>query len=185
MVVADLPFGSYESSPEQALATSIRFFKESGVQAVKLEGGTRVLPQVRTLTNSGIPVMGHLGLTPQSMHALGGYRVQGRGTAGARLIEEAIALQDAGAFSLVLELVPADLASQVTAALRIPTIGIGAGADCDAQVLVYTDLLGLNDKPPRLARKYADLRGVMTQAVREWADDVAKGDFPSAAESFE
>lgn len=185
MVVADLPFGSYESSPEQALATSIHFFKDSGVQAVKLEGGTRVLPQVRTLTNSGIPVMGHLGLTPQSMHALGGYRVQGRGTAGARLIEEAIALQDAGAFSLVLELVPADLASQVTAALRIPTIGIGAGAGCDAQVLVYTDLLGLNDKPPRLARKYADLRGVMTQAVREWADDVAKGDFPSAAESFE
>jgi 3-methyl-2-oxobutanoate hydroxymethyltransferase len=185
MVIADLPFGSYEASPEQALATSIRFFKECGVQAVKLEGGTRVLPQVRALTNSGIPVMGHLGLTPQSVHALGGFRVQGRGDAGAKLIEEALALQDAGAFALVLELVPAALATQVTAALRIPTIGIGAGTGCDAQVLVYTDLLGLNASPPRLARKYADLRGAMTVAVREWANDVAKGDFPSAAESFE
>jgi 3-methyl-2-oxobutanoate hydroxymethyltransferase len=171
MVVADLPFGSYESGPEQALATSIRFFKECGVQAVKLEGGTRVLPQVRALTNSGIPVMGHLGLTPQSVHALGGYRVQGRGDAGAKLIEEALALQDAGAFSVVLELVPAALAAEVTAALRIPTIGIGAGSGCDAQVLVYTDLLGLNANPPRLARKYAQLRGVMTAAVREWANE--------------
>lgn len=185
MVVADLPFGSYETSPEQALATSIRFFKECGVQAVKLEGGTRVLPQVRALTNSGIPVMGHLGLTPQSLHALGGYRVQGRGESGARMLDEAVALQEAGAFCLVLELIPAELATQITAALHIPTIGIGAGSGCDAQVLVYTDLLGLNEKPPRLARKYADLRNAMSLAVREWASDVAKGDFPSAAESFE
>lgn len=185
MVVADLPFGSYETGPEQALKTSFRFFKECGVQAVKLEGGTRVLPQVRALTNSGIPVMGHLGLTPQSVHAIGGYRVQGRGNSGERLIEEAAALQEAGAFCLVLELIPAELAARVTASLKIPTIGIGAGSGCDAQVLVYTDLLGLTEKPPKLARKYADLRSAMTSAVREWASDVADGSFPNAAESFQ
>jgi 3-methyl-2-oxobutanoate hydroxymethyltransferase len=185
MVIADLPFGSYEAGPEKALETSVRFFKECGVQAVKMEGGTRVLPQVRALTSSGIPVMGHLGLTPQSVHALGGFRVQGRGDSGARLIEEALALQDAGAFAIVLELVPALLATQITAALRIPTIGIGAGIGCDAQVLVYTDLLGLNANPLRFARKYADLRATMTLAVREWAKDVANGDFPNASESFE
>ena len=185
MVVADFPFGSYEASAEQALATAIRFFKESGVQAVKMEGGVRVLPQVKALVTSGIPVMGHLGLTPQSLHTLGGYRVQGRGDAGKKLIEEALALEAAGAFSIVLELVPAELAHQVTASLRIPTIGIGAGSGCDAQVLVYTDLLGLNQKPPRLARKYADLRGTITGAVQEWASDVVEGRFPSAAESFE
>ena len=126
MVVADFPFGSYEASAEQALATATRFFKESGVQAVKMEGGVRVLPQVKALVTSGIPVMGHLGLTPQSLHTLGGYRVQGRGDAGKKLIEEALALEDAGAFSIVLELVPAELASQITGSLRIPTIGIGA-----------------------------------------------------------
>lgn len=185
MVVADFPFGSYEASTEQALTTATRFFKESGVQAMKLEGGLRVLPQVKALVTSGIPVMGHLGLTPQSLHTLGGYRVQGRGDAGKKLIEEALALEDAGAFSIVLELVPAELADQVTASLRIPTIGIGAGLGCDAQVLVYTDLLGLNQKPPRLARKYADLRGAITGAVQEWASDVVEGRFPSAAESFE
>ena len=185
MVVADFPFGSYEASAEQALATAIRFFKESGVQAVKMEGGVRVLPQVKALVTSGIPVMGHLGLTPQSLHTLGGYRVQGRGDAGKKLIDEALALEDAGAFSIVLELVPAELASQITGSLRIPTIGIGAGADCDAQVLVYTDLLGLNEKPLRFARQYADLRGAITVAVQEWAIDVVKGHFPSAAESFE
>ena len=185
MVVADFPFGSYEASAEQALATATRFFKESGVQAVKMEGGVRVLPQVKALVTSGIPVMGHLGLTPQSLHTLGGYRVQGRGDAGKKLIEEALALEDAGAFSIVLELVPAELANQVTASLRIPTIGIGAGSGCDAQVLVYTDLLGLNEKPPRLARKYADLRSAITGAVQEWASDVVDGRFPSAAESFE
>ena len=185
MVVADFPFGSYEGSTEQALATAIRFFKESGVQAMKLEGGLRVVPQVKTLVTSGVPVMGHLGLTPQSLHTLGGYRVQGRGDAGKKLIEEALALEDAGAFSIVLELVPAKLATEVTAALRIPTIGIGAGSGCDAQVLVYTDLLGLNQKPLRLARKYADLRGAITGAVQEWAGDVVEGRFPSAAESFE
>ncbi len=185
MVVADFPFGSYEGSTEQALATAIRFFKESGVQAMKLEGGLRVVPQVKTLVTSGVPVMGHLGLTPQSLHTLGGYRVQGRGDAGKKLIEEALALEDAGAFSIVLELVPAKLAAELTAALRIPTIGIGAGSGCDAQVLVYTDLLGLNEKPLRLARRYLDLRGAITGAVQEWASDVVEGRFPSAAESFE
>jgi len=185
LVVADLPFGSYEASPEQALATSIRFFKDCGVQAVKLEGGARVLPQVRALTNSGIPVMGHLGLTPQSVHALGGYRVQGRGEAGERLLEDALALQDAGAFAIVLELVPSELADQVTSALKIPTIGIGAGAACDGQVLVYTDLLGLTANPPRLSRQYADLREAMTTAVRAWAADVGSGSFPGVNESFE
>jgi 3-methyl-2-oxobutanoate hydroxymethyltransferase len=185
MVVADFPFGSYEASAEQALATATRFFKESGVQAMKLEGGLRVLPQVKALVTSGIPVMGHLGLTPQSVHTLSGYRVQGRGEDGKKLIAEALALEDAGAFSIVLELVPAELAGQVTASLRIPTIGIGAGSGCDAQVLVYTDLLGLNQTPPRLARKYADLHGAITGAVQEWASDVVEGRFPSAAESFE
>lgn len=185
MVVADFPFGSYEASAEQALATATRFFKEAGVQAVKLEGGTRVLPQVKALVTAGIPVMGHIGLTPQSLHALGGYRVQGRGDAGAKLLADAKALEAAGAFSIVLELIPASLAAEITAALTIPTIGIGAGAGCDAQVLVYTDLLGLNQHPPRLARKYADLRTVMGDAIRDWARDVANGEFPGEAERFE
>jgi 3-methyl-2-oxobutanoate hydroxymethyltransferase len=185
LVVADLPFGSYEASAEQALQTAVRFLKEGGAQAVKLEGGQRVLPQVEALVNAGIPVMGHLGLTPQSVNAFGGYRVQGRGEAGERLLRDAKALEHAGAFAVVLEVVPADLAERVTGTVSIPTIGIGAGAATDAQVLVWQDLMGLNERPPRFVQPYADLRTVMTDAVRAWAGDVVSGAFPDAAHSYE
>ncbi len=181
LVVADLPFGSYEASPEIALATSIRFFKESGAMAVKLEGAH--LETVKKLVASGIPVMGHLGLTPQSMHQLGGYRVQGR-TDGDAILEAALALEAAGAFAIVLELVPAELAARITAALSIPTIGIGAGVNCDAQVLVWTDLMGLTKKAPKLAKAYRNLRAEMLAATTEFADDVRAGNFPTEAQTF-
>ena len=181
LVVADLPFGSYEASPELALATSIRFFKESGAMAVKLEGAH--LETVKKLVASGIPVMGHLGLTPQSMHQLGGYRVQGR-TDGDAILEAALALEAAGAFAIVLELVPAELAARITAALSIPTVGIGAGVDCDAQVLVWTDLMGITKKAPKLAKAYRNLRAEMLAATSEFADDVRAGNFPTEAQTF-
>jgi 3-methyl-2-oxobutanoate hydroxymethyltransferase len=181
LVVADLPFGSYEASPELALATSIRFFKESGAMAVKLEGAH--IETVKKLVASGIPVMGHLGLTPQSMHQLGGYRVQGR-TDGDAILEAALALEAAGAFAIVLELVPAELASRITAALSIPTVGIGAGVNCDAQVLVWTDLMGLTKKAPKLAKAYRNLRAEMLAATSEFADDVRAGNFPTEAQTF-
>lgn len=181
LVVADLPFGSYEASPELALATSIRFFKESGAMAVKLEGAHA--ETVKKLVASGIPVMGHLGLTPQSMHQLGGYRVQGR-TDGDAILEAALALEAAGAFAIVLELVPAELASRITAALSIPTVGIGAGVNCDAQVLVWTDLMGLTKKAPKLAKAYRNLRAEMLAATTEFADDVRAGNFPTEAQTF-
>ena len=181
LVVADLPFGSYEASPELALATSIRFFKESGAMAVKLEGTH--IETVKKLVASGIPVMGHLGLTPQSMHQLGGYRVQGR-TDGDAILEAALALEAAGAFAIVLELVPAELATRITAALSIPTIGIGAGVNCDAQVLVWTDLMGITKKAPKLAKAYRNLRAEMLAATTEFADDVRAGNFPSEAQTF-
>ena len=184
LVVVDLPFGSFEQSPEQALQTSIRLFKEAGAQAVKIEGGAKVTPQIKTLIKAGIPVMGHLGLTPQSIHALGGYRVQGRGENGAALIADALALQEAGVFAIVLELIPAELASEITAALDIPTIGIGAGKDCDAQVLVWSDLMGLTAKPPKLAKAYRNLRLEMSNAVKEWSADVASGVFPDEGQIF-
>jgi 3-methyl-2-oxobutanoate hydroxymethyltransferase len=181
LVVADLPFGSYEASPELALATSIRFFKESGVMAVKLEGAH--IETVKKLVASGIPVMGHLGLTPQSMHQLGGYRVQGR-TDGDAIVEAALALEAAGAFAIVLELVPAELAARITAALSIPTVGIGAGVNCDAQVLVWTDLMGITKKAPKLAKAYRNLRAEMLAATSEFADDVRAGNFPTEAQTF-
>ncbi|MEY3714900.1 MAG: hypothetical protein RJB59_703 [Actinomycetota bacterium] len=181
LVVADLPFGSYEASTELALSTSIRFFKESGVMAVKLEGAHN--ETVKKLVASGIPVMGHLGLTPQSMHQLGGYRVQGR-TDGDAILEAALALEAAGAFAIVLELVPAELATRITAALSIPTIGIGAGVNCDAQVLVWTDLMGITKKAPKLAKAYRNLRAEMLAATTEFADDVRAGNFPTEAQSF-
>jgi 3-methyl-2-oxobutanoate hydroxymethyltransferase len=184
LVIADLPFGSFEQSPEQALQTAIRFFKEAGVQAVKIEGGAKVAPQIKALIKAGIPVMGHLGLTPQSVHTLGGYRVQGRGEDGAAIIADALALQEAGVFALVLELVPAELAAEITATLEIPTIGIGAGKDCDAQVLVWSDLMGLTAKPPKLAKAYRNLREEMSNAVKEWSADVASGAFPDEGQSF-
>lgn len=181
LVVADLPFGSYESSPEQALATSIRFFKESGAHAVKLEGAH--VEQVRKLVASGIPVMGHVGLTPQSIHLLSGYRVQGRDD-GDAILASAKSLEDAGAFAVVLELVPAELAARITQALTIPTIGIGAGSDCDAQVLVWTDLMGLTKNPPRFAKAYLDLRKEMLEATTLWIQDVASGTFPAQEHTF-
>jgi len=184
MVVGDLPFGSYESSPEQALATGVRFFKEAKVQAVKLEGGAKVVPQIEKLIAAGIPVMGHLGLTPQSVHALGGFKVQGRGDDAERIKQDARALQKAGVFAIVLELVPTQLAKEITAELSIPTIGIGAGVDCDAQVLVWTDLMGITENAPKLARAYRNLRKEMTDAAKEFADDVAAGRFPTAEQSF-
>ena len=181
MVIADLPFGSYEASPELALATSVRFFKESGVMGVKLEGAH--IETVKKLVTSGIPVMGHLGLTPQSMHQLGGYRVQGR-TDGDVIVEAAKALQAAGAFAIVLELVPAELAARITAELTIPTIGIGAGVNCDAQVLVWTDLMGITKKAPKLAKAYRNLRAEMLAATAEFAADVRSGQFPTEAQTF-
>jgi 3-methyl-2-oxobutanoate hydroxymethyltransferase len=185
MVIADLPFGSYESSPTQALETATRFFKEAGAHAVKLEGGTRVLPQIEMLVTHGIPVIGHLGLTPQSVHTLGGYRVQGRGGKGEEIIRDAKAIESAGAFALVLELIPSDLATRITSSISIPTIGIGAGKSCDAQVLVWQDLLGLTAKSPKLAKRYLELRSLIGTAVTEWANDVASGEFPGADQSFE
>jgi 3-methyl-2-oxobutanoate hydroxymethyltransferase len=178
LVIGDLPFGSYQGSPAQALESAVRFMK-AGAQAVKLEGGRRVLPQVELLVESGVPVMGHLGLTPQSVNALGGYRVQGRGEAGDRLVEDALAMQAAGAFALVLEVVPADLAARVTKELDIPTVGIGAGAETDAQVLVWTDMAGLTPGPgPKFLKRYADLRTVLGDAARAYADEVRGGTYP-------
>jgi 3-methyl-2-oxobutanoate hydroxymethyltransferase len=179
LVVADLPFGSYQASPAQALDTAARFLKAGGAHAVKLEGGARVLPQVEALVDAGVPVMAHLGLTPQSVNALGGYRVQGRGEAGERLLQDAKALQEAGAFAVVLEVVPSDLAERVTRSLAIPTIGIGAGAGCDAQVLVWQDMAGLTAGPgPKFVKRYADLRSVLGDAARQYADEVVSGAYP-------
>ena len=185
LVVADLPFGSYQSSPVQALDTSVRFMKEGGAHAVKLEGGTSVVPQVTAVVRAGIPVMAHVGFTPQSEHALGGYRVQGRGADADAIVTAALALQEAGAFAVVLEMVPADVAKRVTAELTIPTIGIGAGADCDGQVLVWQDMAGLRAGPlPRFVKTYADLRTTLDTAARAFAADVAAHTFPGEEHAF-
>lgn len=180
LVVVDLPFLSYQASPQQAILSAGRVLKESGAQGVKLEGGAEAVPTVRFLRTRGVAVMGHLGLTPQSVHALGGYRVQGRDKAGAaRLLKDAKALQAAGAFSLVLEAVPAALARKVTRALAIPTIGIGAGPHCDGQVLVAHDLLGMNPGPsPRFAKVYAGLYKNMRAAFGQYRIEVKNGRFP-------
>jgi 3-methyl-2-oxobutanoate hydroxymethyltransferase len=184
LVVADLPFGSYQSSPQQALESAARFMKEAGAHAVKLEGGRRVLPQVEALVSAGIPVMAHLGLTPQSVNVMGGYRVQGRGQSGDELMSDAKDLERAGAFSVVLECVPADLAQRVTTSLAIPTIGIGAGAATDAQVLVWQDLMGLTPRPAKFVKRYSDLGAEMDRAVRAFADDVASGAFPAPEHTY-
>ena len=184
LIVADLPFGSYQSSPEAALAAGIRFLKEAGAHAVKLEGGHRVLRQAEDLVAAGIPVMGHLGLTPQSVNVFGGYRVQGRGEDGERLLQDAKALEAAGAFAVVLECVPAELAARVTGAVSIPTIGIGAGPGCDAQVLVWQDMAGLSPRTPKFVKRYADVAGVLGQAARSFADEVVGGQFPSEEYSY-
>jgi 3-methyl-2-oxobutanoate hydroxymethyltransferase len=186
LVLADLPFGSYQRSPEQAFDTAVRFMKEADAHAVKLEGGLAMVPQVQLLTGGGIPVCAHIGFTPQAEHHLGGYRVQGRGDGAERMVEEALALQEAGAFAIVMEMVPAPVAAEVTAALRIPTVGIGAGVDCDAQVLVWQDMMGLNTgRAPRFVKRYADLHGVMLDAAATYVADVKGGAFPAAEHSFE
>ena len=186
LVVADLPFGSYQAGPPVALANAVRHLKEGGAHAVKLEGGRRVVPQVETMVGAGIPVMGHLGLTPQSVNVLGGVRrVQGRGDAGAELLAGALALEAAGAFAVVLESVPAGLGGQVSEALRIPTVGIGAGPDCDAQIMVWQDMAGLTTgRLPRFVKRYADTRGGLLDAARRYAAEVADRRYPDRAHSY-
>jgi 3-methyl-2-oxobutanoate hydroxymethyltransferase len=185
LVVADLPFGSYEGGPAAALAAATRFMKEGGAHAVKLEGGERVAEQIASLTAAGIPVMAHIGFTPQSVNTLGGFRVQGRGDAAEQTIADAIAVAEAGAFSVVMEMVPAELATQITGKLTIPTIGIGAGPNCDGQVLVWQDMAGLSSgKAARFVKRYADIAGELRRAATQYAEDVAGGLFPADEHCF-
>jgi 3-methyl-2-oxobutanoate hydroxymethyltransferase len=185
LVIADLPFGSYESSPAQALATATRFMKETGAQAIKLEGGERMADQIATLSAAGIPVVAHIGFTPQSVNGLGGYRVQGRGDAAEQTIHDAIAVQEAGAIAVVLEMVPAELATQITGKLTIPTVGIGAGPNCDAQVLVWQDMAGLTSgKTAKFVRRFGDVGGELHRAAAQYAHDVATGVFPAEEHSY-
>lgn len=185
LVVGDLPFGSYQASPEQGYLTAARFMKEGGAHCVKLEGGVEMAPQIERMTRGGIPVMAHIGFTPQSEHTLGGYRVQGRGEAADRVLRDALAVQDAGAFSVVMEMVPGDVAAEVTAKLEIPTIGIGAGNRCDGQVLVWQDAFGLRTgKMPRFVKQYADLRSVLLDAARSYDAEVKDGSFPGPEHTF-
>jgi 3-methyl-2-oxobutanoate hydroxymethyltransferase len=186
LVVADMPFGTYQGDVNEALRNAVRFVKEAGAEAVKVEGGERRLEVIARLTESEIPVMGHVGLTPQSVNAMGGYRVQGKTERAAeQLMRDARAVEAAGAFSIVLEGIPRELAAEITKSVRIPTIGIGAGPDCDGQILVLHDLLGLTfQEPPKFARRYANVGEVISQAVREYCADVQGGSFPSDAESY-
>jgi 3-methyl-2-oxobutanoate hydroxymethyltransferase len=184
-VIVDMPFLSYQISPERALESAGRIVKESGADAVKLEGGRRVVEAVKRIVESGIPVCGHLGLTPQSVLALGGYPLQGKGDDGDRLLEEASELEAAGCFALVLEKVPAELAERVTAALSIPTIGIGAGSQCDGQVLVVNDLLGLDPSfHPRFVKRYADVGRIISEAAARYAQEVRSGTFPAKEHAY-
>ena len=185
LVVADLPFGSYQASAEQCFHTAVRFMKEGGAHAVKLEGGLEMLPQVEKLASSGIPVMAHIGFTPQSEHQLGGYRVQGRGDRAKSLVDCARAFEKAGAFALLIEMVPGDVAAEITAAVSIPTVGIGAGNRCDAQVLVWQDMAGLrNGRLPRFVKQYADMRSVLYKAAQEYSADVGASVFPGPEHTF-
>jgi 3-methyl-2-oxobutanoate hydroxymethyltransferase len=185
LVVADLPFGSYEGGAAQALSTATRFLKETGAHAVKLEGGERVTEQIAMLTAAGIPVMAHIGFTPQSVNTLGGFKVQGRGDAAEQTIADAIAVAEAGAFSVVMEMVPAELATQITGKLTIPTVGIGAGPNCDAQVLVWQDMAGFTSgKTPRFVKRFGDVGAELTRAARQYADEVSAGVFPADQHSF-
>ena len=185
LVVGDLPFGSYEEGPAQALRTAVRFMKEGGCHAVKLEGGRRVAPQIAALVSAGIPVMAHIGFTPQSEHTLGGYRVQGRGDTADRVLRDARAVQDAGAFAVVMEMVPGDVAGEITRKLRIPTIGIGAGNETDGQVLVWQDAFGLRTgRMAKFVKQYADVHGVLLDAARAYAAEVKDGSFPGTEHTF-
>lgn len=185
-VVVDLPFGTYQGNSKEALASAIRIMKETGAHGVKLEGGEEVSESIRRILSSGIPVMGHLGLTPQSIYKFGTYQVRAKEDAEAeKLKNDALILQDAGCFGLVLEKIPAALAGLVTHSLRIPTIGIGAGPHCDGQVLVMHDMLGINDEfKPRFLRQYAQLRDVMDEAVKHYIQDVKSRDFPNEKEQY-
>ncbi len=186
LVIADMPFGSYQAGPAQAVKNAVRFMK-AGAGAVKLEGGVRSAGLIRAITDADIPVMGHVGLTPQSVNKLGGFRVQGRGgEAGRAVLEDARAVEEAGAFALVVEAVPPGLAEEITAALSIPTIGIGAGPACDGQVLVINDMLGLTtgDRTPVFVKKYADLRRAIIEAVQSYMEDVQCGDFPGEEHTY-
>ncbi|GAA1122228.1 3-methyl-2-oxobutanoate hydroxymethyltransferase [Citricoccus alkalitolerans] len=187
MVLCDLPFGSYELSPQQATESAIRLVKEAGVHAVKMEGGVRYAEHVRMMTDAGVPVMAHIGFTPQSENVLGGYRVQGRTEGAAEaMAQEATVLQDAGAFAVLMEMVPADIARQVDEALRVPTVGIGAGPSTTGQVLVWQDMLGLRTgKMPRFVKQYADLHSVISAAVTDYRREVLEGTFPTAEHGFE
>jgi 3-methyl-2-oxobutanoate hydroxymethyltransferase len=185
LVVGDMPFGSYEEGPAQALRTAVRFMKEAGAHAVKLEGGRSVAAQVQALTDAGIPVMAHVGFTPQREHVLGGYRVQGRGDAAENVLADAIAVAEAGAIAVVLEMVPSEVAKRITAEIQVPTIGIGAGPETDAQVLVWQDMAGLRTgRMPRFVKQYADLAGALTDATKAFAEEVRSGAFPSEEHSF-
>ena len=185
LVVADMPFGSYQVSPEDAVRNAIRFVKESGAHAVKLEGGTAMLGTIARIVACEIPVMGHVGLTPQAIHRMGGHRVQGRSDEGrAKVMADAKAVEEAGAFAVVLEGVPVELAQEVTATLSIPTIGIGAGVHCDGQVLVMHDLLGLSDWTPSFVKPYANLGAVASQAARRFAEEVSDQKFPDPEHSY-
>jgi 3-methyl-2-oxobutanoate hydroxymethyltransferase len=186
LLVADMPYGTYHGEISEALRNALRFVKEAGAEAVKVEGGERRLELISRLTEAEIPVMGHVGLTPQSVNAMGGYRVQGKTPSAAeQLLRDARAVEAAGAFSVVLEGIPRELAAEITRSLNIPTIGIGAGPDCDGQVLVLHDMLGLTShEPPKFARRYANLGETISQAVREYCMDVENGSFPSDAESY-
>lgn len=186
MVVADLPFGSYEESPAQAVASAVRLLKEGGAHAVKMEGGAYYAEHVRAMVQAGIPVMAHVGYTPQSVHALGGHRVQGREDAALQVVDDALALQEAGAFAVLLEMTARPTAARVVDALRVPTVGIGAGPETTGQVLVWQDALGLGEgRVPRFVKRYADLRSVVSGAVREYRKDVLGGAFPAAEHVFE
>jgi len=185
-VVADMPFGSYETGPDEALHTAFRFMKETGAHAVKLEGGIRSAEQIRRIVSAGIPVMAHVGFTPQSEHGLGGHVIQGRGDRIEELLADAHAVEDAGAFAVVLEMVPAEAAARITRELRIPTIGVGAGPHVDGQLLVWTDWAGFTKgRIPKFVKQYADLRGTLTDAVRNYRDDVAAGSYPGPEHSYE
>ncbi len=185
LVVADMPFGSYEIGPQHALENAFRIFKETGAHAVKLEGGERVAPQIAALTAAGIPVMAHIGFTPQSVNGLGGFRVQGRGDGADQLIADAIAVQEAGAFSVVMEMVPAELAGQITRKLTIPTVGIGAGNETDAQVLVWQDMAGLtHGKTAKFVKRFADVGSELRSAAEQYADEVRRGVFPGPEHSY-
>lgn len=185
LVIGDMPFGSYQISPEDAVRNAIRLVKEGGAAAIKLEGGTKIAGTIERIVNAEIPVMGHVGLTPQAVNRMGGFRVQGRDEAGRlQVLDDARAVQEAGAFAVVLEGIPADLAKEVTAELMIPTIGIGAGVGCDGQVLVMHDMLGLNDWSPSFAKQYANLGMLASKAVRSYIDEVTNRKFPDEEHSY-